>query len=956
MPRPETRPPGTRTQRAFSALLSLRFALAISGNTVYAGGDFTEIGGQPRNDIAALDASTGNATSWDPNANSSVYALAVSGSTVYAGGGFTQVGHDNRSHIAALDGSTGNATSWNPNANLNVYDLAVSGSTVYAGGDFTQIGGQPRNHIAALSVSTGNATSWDPNADGAISALVVSGNTVYAGGDFTQIGGQPRNHIAALDASTGNATTWDPDANSSVIALAVSGSTVFAGGLFTGLGGVARSNIAAIDNTTGQAMSWNPGANNVVRALAVSGSTVYAGGDFTQIHSASRNYIAALDVGTGKLLTWNPDANNVVRALAVSGSTVYAGGDFTEIGGQPRSRIAALSSSTGSATTWNPDADNTVRTLVVSNSTVYAGGDFTQIGGSARNRIAAIDASSGTVTPWNPNADWNVYALAVSGSAVYAGGYFTQIGGQPRNHIAALSASTGNATSWDPNAQDGMFLPEILDLAVSSSTVYAGGYFTQIGGQPRNHIAALSASTGNATSWNANPNNTVEALAVLGNTVYVGGDFTSFDLAPQQGFAAFKIEAQLQVQKQGSGQGTVTSSPGGISCGSQCSAQFDQGTQVTLSANPAPGSAFAGWSGGGCSGTGTCQVTLESDQTVTASFVALRTLTVQKQGSGQGTVTSSPQGISCGSTCSAQFAQGTQVTLSANPAPGSAFAGWSGGGCSGTGTCQVTLNSDQTVSASFVPARTLQVQKQGSGQGTVTSSPGGINCGSQCSAQFADGTQVTLTANPAPGSAFAGWSGGGCSGTGSCQVTLNSDQTVTASFVALRTLTVQKQGSGQGTVTSSPAGINCGSSCSAQFDQGTQVTLTAKPASGSVFTGWSGGGCSGTGTCQVQLNTDKTVTASFAKLAPPDTEITQAKVSSKRRRASFSFAATGPGPYGFECKLTRQSPALAEYRPCSSPKLYKRLRLGRHVFYVRAKGPGGTDPTPAKKAFRIRRS
>ncbi len=157
-------------------------------------------------------------------------------------------------------------------------------------------------------------------------------------------------------------------------------------------------------------------------------------------------------------------------------------------------------------------------------------------------------------------------------------------------------------------------------------------------------------------------------------------------------------------------------------------------------------------------------------------------------------------------------------------------------------------------------------------------------------------------------------------------------------------------------MTSSPAGINCGSTCSAQFDQGTQVTLSANPAPGSAFAGWSGGGCSGTGSCQVQLNTDKTVTASFAKLAPPDTKITQAKVSSKRRRASFSFAATGPGPYRFECKLTRQSPALAEYQPCSSPKLYKRLRRGRHVFYVRAKGPGGTDPTPAKKAFRVRRS
>ncbi|MBI2618691.1 MAG: fibronectin type III domain-containing protein, partial [Ignavibacteriales bacterium] len=112
-----------------------------SGSTVYAGGLFTSIGGQTRNRIAALDASTGLATSWNPNANSNVYALAVSGSTVYAGGAFTSVGGQTRNYIAALDASTGGATSWDPNANGGVVELAfdLANARVYAGGAFTGV-------------------------------------------------------------------------------------------------------------------------------------------------------------------------------------------------------------------------------------------------------------------------------------------------------------------------------------------------------------------------------------------------------------------------------------------------------------------------------------------------------------------------------------------------------------------------------------------------------------------------------------------------------------------------------------------------------------------------------------------------------------------------------------------------------------------------------------------------
>ncbi len=78
-----------------------------------------------------------------------------------------------------------------------------------------------------------------------------------------------------------------------------------------------------------------------------------------------------------------------------------------------------------------------------------------------------------------------------------------------------------------------------------------------------------------------------------------------------------------------------------------------------------------------------------------------------------------------------------------------------------------------------------------------------------------------------------------------------------------KTLTVTKDGTGTGTVTSSPAGINCGVTCQANYTQGTQVTLTATPDAGSIFAGWSGGGCSGSGTCVLTLNDNTTVTATF---------------------------------------------------------------------------------------------
>ena len=165
----------------------------------------------------------------------------------------------------------------------------------------------------------------------------------------------------------------------------------------------------------------------------------------------------------------------------------------------------------------------------------------------------------------------------------------------------------------------------------------------------------------------------------------------------------------------------------------------------------------------------------------------------------------------------------------------------------------------------------LAVTRDGTGSGRVISSPAGIDCGADCSEAFGADTRVTLTATPEEDSTFAGWSESGCSGSSAtCDVELTADKTVTATFdqetADSYQLTVEVVGSG--TVTSDPAGIDCGEDCEETYASGASVTLTAVPGEGSKPVVWSESGCSGA-TCSVEMTADRSVTATFASEGSP---------------------------------------------------------------------------------------
>ena len=218
-------------------------------------------------------------------------------------------------------------------------------------------------------------------------------------------------------------------------------------------------------------------------------------------------------------------------------------------------------------------------------------------------------------------------------------------------------------------------------------------------------------------------------------------------------------------------------------------------------------------------------------------------LSISYQGSG--TVISKPPGITCGDKCSAEFPRDASVRLQANAASGYAFTRWNGDPDCSDGS--VTLNSNKSCVAVFTanvnqnPKLLInvvgKVTTAGTGSGSVTSNPIGIDCGATCAADFSKGATVALTAAPGSGSVFSGWSGDPDCSDG--VVTMNRNKTCTATFAA-NASTVNIGIKGKGRVIGHPGSIDCATDCSVSFAAPTRIILRAVPLLGSTFVGWSG--------------------------------------------------------------------------------------------------------------------
>ena len=321
----------------------------------------------------------------------------------------------------------------------------------------------------------------------------------------------------------------------------------------------------------------------------------------------------------------------------------------------------------------------------------------------------------------------------------------------------------------------------------------------------------------------------------------------------------------LTVNRAGAGTGTVASSPAGIACGPSCAAEFGEGTAVTLTATPAAGSYFAGWSGNPVCATGA--FTMLTDYACTAVFNLRQSQVITFDSLPDKSVTDPPF------TVSATASSGLPVSFSAS------------GGCTlsgatvtltAAGTCTITTSQPGNATYEAAPdvARSFTVRQTQ----TITFDP--------LPNKVLTDPPFTVSATASSGLSVSFSAAGGCTvsgatvtltAVGTCTITASQPgnasydpaPNVARSFNVAQpsyALTVTLAGVGTGSVVSSPPGINCPTTCATVFVSDTVVTLTATPAAGSLFMGWTGG-CT-TNPCSVTMSAAQSVTATFAPNAP----------------------------------------------------------------------------------------
>src|SRR5436190_1472194 len=464
-------------------------ALQADGK-ILVGGIFGTIGGQSRNHIARLDATTGLADSFDPNANNTVTSIAVQADgKLLVGGDFNganSIGGQTRNRLARLEATTGLADSFDPNANNSVASIAVQANgRILVGGLFGSIGGQPRNCIARLDATNGAADSFDPNPNSTVNAITVqTDGKVVAGGFFTSTGGQARNRIVRLEIDGRLDRTLN---NPSVVGTFVFATAlqedgkILLGGDFTTVLGVARNYIARLNTDGTLDTGFDPNASDIVTAIAVQANgKILVGGALNSIGGQPRNHLARLDPATGLADSFNPNINDFVTAILVqTDGKILAGGRFTTIGGQTRNRIARLDPATGLADSFDPNASGFVASIAVqSDGKILVGGNFGTIGGQPRLGLARLDPTTGLADSFNVNSDGTVSAIAVqTDGKILVGGYFTNIGGQSRGLFARLTNDTA----------------ALRNLAMTQPTIF----WTRGGASPRLARVTFESSTDN---------------------------------------------------------------------------------------------------------------------------------------------------------------------------------------------------------------------------------------------------------------------------------------------------------------------------------------------------------------------------------------------------------------------------------------------------------------------------
>jgi alpha-tubulin suppressor-like RCC1 family protein len=430
----------------------------------------------------------------------------------------------------------------------------------------------------------------------------------------------------------------------------------------------------------GNGTTADPGTPQAVAVNGISGATAFSTGA----------YHTCAVLGSGSLRCWGRNGN------AQLGNGTYTSSS-TPV--QVNGITTAVSVSGGGGHTCAVLSDATVR--------CWGENDFGQLGNGTTAGSTTPVPVSGLTGVVSVSAGWRhtCALLADGGVRCWGQNQFAQLGDGTTTSrttpvpVSGITSATAITAGWWHHS--------CALLGDGTVRCWGDNQWGQLGNGTTTDALSPVTMSGTGISWTSS-NTSVATVDAAGRATCVGAGTTTITVADASGATASTTltvvgDANLTVYRTGAGTGTVTSSPAGINCGTDCSEIYVSGTVVTLTATASGNSTFAGWTGCDTVSGTKCTLTVNSGRTATAAF-DLKTfiLTVSKAGllASQGSVTSNPSGISCGSDCAESYTSGTVVTLTAS---GPLFMGWTGCDSASDTTCTVTVSSAKSVTARFGP-------------------------------------------------------------------------------------------------------------------------------------------------------------------------------------------------------------------------------------------------------------
>ena len=508
------------------------------GDYLYVGGHFTEVGGEPMNNIARYNVLTDTWESMNSPFSGQFHqinAMTVADDMLYMTGNFfTAYGNFMTSYNTVT--GTWHALPSLPNG--PVADILAHGEYLYAAGGFNGAGGIDLLNISLARYHIANGT-WHPMPTQVLGnphKLMVHDGYLYAGGVYSELYGSLGNGVLRFNLTT---DTWEKLGDGVKIAgilvvfqevngMVPIGDNLYVGGNFDRAGGQSVSNIARYNFTTGTWHTMGAGIGGNVRSMLSVDDILVIGGSYSRMDTQFSGSIGLYNTTSQ---TWTPSSDNraltgSVNHMVLTGNTIYAGGSFTAAGDLPLNRIARYDVLSEQ---WHPltgGLNGAVRRISLRDEHLIVTGGFSQAGGVAASQVARYNLNTGVWNGYSATFAGDVFTATTYNGYVYMGGNFWAISPIP---VTGPAMGIANLVRHDPETNgwtnSGISANgTVRKLEVIGDYMYVAGDFTTIGGISSHGIARLHLPTHTWEGFGSDVGN-IRDFHFVNSDLYVVGDF-----------------------------------------------------------------------------------------------------------------------------------------------------------------------------------------------------------------------------------------------------------------------------------------------------------------------------------------------------------------------------------------------------------------------------------------------